>query len=382
MWPLLVVAHVPALVNTLVRVWTSRIWHRHDRAMPDDLPQTAGDWLRARLEELESPYRAYASSKHESHCDRRRRLIVLASDVSFKPDPVYWAIAAHELGHSRAPAWFRDLAVGAKVLRVVMVAAATAFACGGVLYDLLLARMLALLGFAVAIGLKAVTLVDEAFASITAQRELRAAGLDEPRLRAARSVLRWAYVTHLSTFVVELGLLAWWPLADLDLSRGPSTLTAIGTALAAVASVVIIVRVILPIWWLAWSPRLLVAFSLLAPVAPFVFLVLAWDTAVGIGAPWLVVLALVAAAGTVHVVLAVPFALPVHYLRKLVERFTRGVVKSTEFHTAWAAGFRQLGRDESHLAFKEPPPLPRPIELACAAVRLLPLPLVVAFWLA
>lgn len=382
LWPLLLVAHVPALVNGIVCVLTSRVWHRHDSEIPDDLPQTAGAWLHTRLDTLGLPYRALTSRRHPNHCDPRRRLIVLASETSFKPDPVYWAIAAHELGHARAPAWFRDLATGATLVRAAAVAVATAFACAGVLYDLPVAKAVALVVFAAAIATKAVSLVDEAYASITAQRELRAAGLDARRLRASRSALCWAFATHLSTFVVELALLAWWPLAGMDLSRAPSTLTGLGTVVAVAATGLILLRLVMPARWFMHAPRLVTAIDMLAAAAPLVFLVLAWDSAIAIGSPWLVVLALVAAARVVRLGLSLPLGVPMLYVGRLFRYLTRSIVPSAEYIEARAAGHRQLGRDEATIAVAETPPLPRPVELAAAAVRLLPLPLVVAFWLA
>ena len=47
-WPVLVLLHLPLVVNTIAVTIFKRISHTYDWELPDDLPQTAGDWLRAR----------------------------------------------------------------------------------------------------------------------------------------------------------------------------------------------------------------------------------------------------------------------------------------------------------------------------------------------
>jgi len=47
-WPVLVLLHLPGLVNAVAVTIFKRIAHTHDWQLADDLPQTAGDWLRDR----------------------------------------------------------------------------------------------------------------------------------------------------------------------------------------------------------------------------------------------------------------------------------------------------------------------------------------------
>lgn len=101
-WPVLVLLHLPLLVNTIAVTLFKRIAHTHDWELADDLPQTAGEWLRDRA--VVRGLRVVATEKESDsdgfHPDHR--VIQLNAVTHFKSDPVYWAIAEYQVKNPSA----------------------------------------------------------------------------------------------------------------------------------------------------------------------------------------------------------------------------------------------------------------------------------------
>ena len=111
LWCLLAVwVCAPLLVNELVVALYRRVKRRHAGTVFDDLPTTAGEWLRARLGAAAEhapaapPVRAIVTDDRApftSNCYHvGRRTIQLTDDTHFAAGPTAWAVAAHELGHA------------------------------------------------------------------------------------------------------------------------------------------------------------------------------------------------------------------------------------------------------------------------------------------
>lgn len=404
-WPLLVVAQVPSLANHVMRAWASRVWNRLDRELPDDLPLTAGAWLQERLRVLHSPYTAIVSTKTSDQCDPSQRLIVLRADTYFKADPVYWAIAAHELGHARAHTersrWTRFVRA-TQILRGHLLAAGAGFALGGVLYDLALARDLALYAFAAGVGATAFKLVDELVASGFAMQELRRTDrelLGARRLGAARGALAAAFITYLAAFLVELALLAWWPLGDLRITYTPSLLTGFGTVVAVVASAFTIGRALAPLIvryvprfaivvldLAAKRPLLAVAMVLVSEIAPLVFAVLAWDRMTTPAEQWIAMLAFTVVGAWWQLGLIAPLRWPARKVEGFIDTFEKGVDPTDEYTGARLAGRRLIDAGDARLA--KPTETTTPETWATRltawlriAWKLAAVPIIVAFWL-
>jgi Zn-dependent membrane protease YugP len=217
-WPVLALLHLPLLVNTIAVTVFKRISHAHDWELPDDLPQTAGDWLRDRsvahgLRVIVTDDENQSDGYHPEH-----RVIFLGAVTHFKSDPVYWAIAAHELGHARIHAEHPLLGTLSRVsmwLKPVFLFAGVTIAIGNVLYARSRGFELAFVFLAGALALRILELFEEAYASTIAYRELKASGhLGQPHLRAVRRCLIAALGTYVSTAAAGGFLLSQWSIVE------------------------------------------------------------------------------------------------------------------------------------------------------------------------
>lgn len=203
-WPYLLLVHLPRLASLASSVAFAVVKSRLDHAIPDELPRTAGEWLKAQL--LEGPEAATRAVVHTARGPGGdaylpvMRLITLTDETHFKRDPVYWAIAAHELGHARLKERHPIVAALLASARFPKWALATfgiALIAGNVLYGLPGVTELAFDLLLAALALDALTLVDEAAASVTALRLLsRTPELGPRHVRAARLTLLFAFLTY------------------------------------------------------------------------------------------------------------------------------------------------------------------------------------------
>lgn len=217
-WPVLVLLHLPLVVNTIAVTLFKRISHAHDWELPDDLPQTAGDWLRDRavvhgLRVVVTDDEHQSDGFHPEH-----RVIFLGAVTHFKSDPVYWAIAAHELGHARIHAEYPLLAALSRVsmwMKPVFLFLGSTIAIGNVLYARPRGLELAFAFLAGALALRILELFEEAYASRIAYRELQTSGhLGRPHLRAVRRSLIAALGTYVSTAAAGAFLLSQWSIVE------------------------------------------------------------------------------------------------------------------------------------------------------------------------
>jgi len=217
-WPVLVLLHLPLLVNTIAVTVFRRISHGHDWELPDDLPQTAGEWLRDRgvvrgLRVIVTDDENDGDGFHPSH-----RVIQLSHVTHFKSDPVYWAIAAHELGHARFHAEHPLLGTLSRVagwMKQVFLMIGGSVAIGNVLYARPRALEIAFALLAGSLILRTLELFEEAYASWLAYAELRRhAHLTPIHLRAVRRSLLGALGTYISLVVTGAFLLSQWSIVE------------------------------------------------------------------------------------------------------------------------------------------------------------------------
>lgn len=215
-WPVLVLIHLPLVLNTIAVTLFKRISHAHDWELPDDLPQTAGDWLRDRG--VVHGLRVVVTDDDEQQTDGYHpeyRVIFLRLLTHFKSDPVYWAIAAHELGHARIHAehpLFGALSRLSMWMKQLFLFLGGTIAIGNLLYARPRGLELAFAFFAGSLALRVFEMCEEAYASWIAYRELRASGhLGRTHLRAVRRCLIAAFGTYLSTAAAGGFMLSqWW----------------------------------------------------------------------------------------------------------------------------------------------------------------------------
>jgi hypothetical protein len=152
-WPVCALLHVPRLAQLLAVAIALRTKATLDHQIPDELPMTAGEWLTGRLAEIGYPIGTIVTDKPGNCYRPASRLIQLSEETHFKADPVYWATAAHELGHARLRTelpiigWLRTTAIWAGT---GLVATGIGLAFGRVLYGLPRAGEFAFGCFAVA----------------------------------------------------------------------------------------------------------------------------------------------------------------------------------------------------------------------------------------
>lgn len=214
-WWLFGLVVLPQVFNAIAGLVARVVASRLDHYIPDDLPMTAGQWLEQQLAAGGIRVAAVRSEGlMEGAYIEPSRLILLNKASYFKKDPVFWAVAAHELGHAqmeqRHPVLSTLIWFG-KWLRWLFATAGLAIVLGNVLYAIPAAFEIAFYCLTAAIGLEACVLVDESAASRGAMRLLRDSNmLTKRHLRAARVVLVFAFGTYLSTFVAHVVLLSQW----------------------------------------------------------------------------------------------------------------------------------------------------------------------------
>lgn len=387
--------HVPPLANAFTVALARRVKSHHDWDIPDDLPQTAGQWLRDRL--------------HASHgaivTDARARistdgfhpelgLVQLTDETHFKSDPVYWAIAGHELGHAelhRRHWWFGALAVLARRLKPIVGFLGIGIVVGNLLYGLPGALALAYALLFVGVLLHSFDLVDEAWASYLAYGELRwSADLSPRHLRAVRAVLRTSFLTYLVTYAAHAFLLTQWHVVESITGGGylgeAAQLTTLGWVAVAVASVVCVAH-------LVWVIRDVVRpgagathgalVQLPWKIALIVLVALAWNLRVDPTWAWCVILAAVPAAGLFVLVAGLPM-LPVSLgLHALARRWHgRGLDPTSRYRKDRRAGRRAIEDGNRSLQrLLDAHPTSR-IARVLGLVRLAYVPLLVVLWLA
>lgn len=218
-WPVLVLLHLPLVLNTIAVTLFKRISHAHDWELPDDLPQTAGDWLRDRA--VVHGLRVVVTDDDQHQTDGYHpeyRVIFLRLVTHFKSDPVYWAIAAHELGHARIHAehpLFGALSRLSMWMKQLFLFIGGTIAFGNLLYARPRGFELAFAFFAGSLALRVFEMGEEAYASWIAYRELRASGhLGRPHLRAVRRCLVTAFGTYVSTAAAGAFMLSQWSIVE------------------------------------------------------------------------------------------------------------------------------------------------------------------------
>lgn len=305
--PVLALLYAPSLVTQLVSLLARHCDDGLDRRIPDELPMTAGEWLVERIAWLRTPIAALVTDEGADAYRPANKLIQLHQRTYFKADPVYWATAAHELGHARAHAEFPVLMALRRFttrLRPGLIAAGTGLLLGRVLYALPVAGALAFRCFALAAGSTIVTLIEEAAASAIAYRELRDhAALTAVHRRAIARSLITAFATYLVTYASWALLLRYWPLVEAlagDRGAQPSELTGLGHAVAAAATIGCAAMIISRLTWMLAPERhggvaslegWWVRIELFGWGSSVVLLWLAWDHRVDAAYAWCAILA-------------------------------------------------------------------------------------------
>lgn len=392
-WVVCLLLAVPAVANRIACVIAARTQSRHDFAIADDLPQTAGEWLRDRL----------AGSLRAIVTDARTRrsrdayhvydsVIELTETTHFKADPVYWAIAAHELGHARLHLRHPlagALLHGARIASAVLVRLAAGLAIGNLLYAAPRVTDLCFLLFALALVLQSGELLNEGYASVAAYRELRgSAHLTRRHLQAVRGVLLTAYATYAASFVAHALLLTQWHHVERVTGGGRlgelAQLTTLGWIGAAIATVLVLLHTLVTVAQLVRRVRLPGHWllSLVHHTAITALIYLAWNLSASTGWAWCVLLAVIPVANGFLVVLSIP----VVPLRLAIDRLLegargRGMHRSPEWQRARAAGHRLIHEGNRTLAAMQADTTPKPGFQLFALVNLLYLPLVGALWL-
>jgi Zn-dependent membrane protease YugP len=248
-WPILVLLLLPRLAQAAAVLWARRLAAVLDRRIPDELPHTAGEWLRLRLAQLREPAQAIVTDLQGNAYRPGAELIQLRDTTYFKADPVHWASAAHELGHARvrrAAPWLGHLRTCAVALGGPLTAAGVGLAFGHLVYGVPDASAPALACLALALATRAPVLVDELAASAIALRELhRSDAIDFVHLRAARRVLAAFLGTYVVTYASYGLALAQWDgaVAAVAADRGPAgpaPAAGLHLALAAVLSALVV----------------------------------------------------------------------------------------------------------------------------------------------
>jgi Zn-dependent membrane protease YugP len=373
-WPVLLLLYVPRLAQVVAVTVARRIQARLDRAIPDDLPMTAGEWLERRVRAMQLGVSAVVTDQHADAYRWTDKLIHLRDTTHFKADPIYWAIAAHELGHARnrtlTPVLgnLRNLCHG---MSAPLIALGIASLVGYVLYAIPLASHLAFACFVVASALHVFVLVDEAAASIYAYRELRAnRDITVTHRRAIRSILIAYFATYLVTYASYALLLTQWPLlATLAVPSASAELTTIGWMFAAILSVASVVA-----WWLPSAVRWI-------PITLLVLLV--WNV-VDPAYTWCVIAALVASFRVWHFMAHVPFLLPFAFVELFVTKLEGpGIDRTREFLHLRARGEKVIEagnrRIEAAQAYWKAHPML--VNRIWSFVWIGYLPLLVAIWL-
>ena len=397
-WPVLVLLHLPGLVNAVAVTIFKRIAHTHDWQLADDLPQTAGDWLRDRaaVHGLRVIVTDDASQRDAFHPDRR--VIHLTPTTHFKSDAVFWAIAAHELGHARFHAEHPLLGTLSRVamwLKTLFLHLGAGIAIGNVLYARPRGLELAFALFVGSLALRILEMFEEAYASWVAYAELRrSAHLDALHLRAVRHTLLAALGTYVSVIAAGMVLLSQWSIVEEITGDGwlgeLGALTTLGWIVVIVLCVLGLVYVRVHIVTIRLRPVFVSdadpdgaekVIGLVWRLLLLVLIVLVWDLRGDATWAWCVILAVVAADRLFLGLLMLPLLIPTMWLvRAIYRRSGPGHHPSDELAASREAG-RPLILDGKRALLdivenrlRNPTAVSRVFDL----MRLLYLPLIVA----
>jgi len=402
-WPILVLVWLPGAIQTIMTVAITRAFRRLDESHPDDLPLTAGEWLKREIGRLgltgwlsqivtDGEAKASIDAYHPEH-----GVIQLTADTHFKRDPMHWAIAAHELGHARfkvALPLFGRFMVGMVYVKRGLVAVALALVFGNAMFALPHITDIALHMFQAAIALHLLVLLDESVASTLALRSLRASPEMQPsHMRSARTVLTLAFSTYAIGFATRAALLTQWHLI-VDHTKVPAVpplyhLTTAGVVLAGTATVIAtfyaLNRIYMAFRLDGTTPKREQAHTFLFQCALLLFVYLVWNHRADAQWAHYVMAAIVPITGWFIAVLSLPGAI---FDLVLFDRIAK------RFHVDPTDRTRELRRDHEagktqraagNVAFAQlierseaVPRLERRVRELC---RLCYVPLVIAFWL-
>lgn len=188
-----------------------------DRRIPDDLPESAGEWVGGQLRRLGLAGEiAVSPVPHQGGGDAYfpgARLIGLGTDTYFKHDPTFWAIGAHELGHALTYRW-RALAVvfvAARVWAAGCIGLGTSLILANVLYGSPEVSQLARTAWLAGIGGGVIVVLDETVASVRAWGLLRADGsLGRAHMRAAAASLLSAWSSYAAALAAQTVVVAYY----------------------------------------------------------------------------------------------------------------------------------------------------------------------------
>ena len=404
-WPVLLLVYVPSLVASIMRIVVTRAYRRLDKSHPDDLEHIAGTWLSHEI--MRQGLRGYVRQIVTDNDAKLSRdmfhplasVIQLEAETHFKRDPMYWAVAAHELGHARVHQNFPILArltIVALYVKHVLLALAAALVLGNVMFALPHVTELAFSLFVAASILHLVRLLDELAASRYAMQSLRASQyMSWSHMRSARKLLAIAFSTYLVAFLARVLVLTQWPLVEA-LTRHPlvppvAQLTTIGTILAAAATLVLVAGIGLRLVTALRPdvPRvdrigaLDELFRVIERLVLLGFILLVWNTSAATNHAYYVILAFCHAQAQALTLLMVPMRiLDVLLIDRIVRRFVVDPVHRTpELRRDQFAGRAQIKRGNATLAdLLERPTLPIEYRIA-QLLQFSYIPLLIAFWL-
>jgi Zn-dependent membrane protease YugP len=391
-WPVLLLIHLPNIALVVATTAYTRVKHRLDHAVPDTLPQTAGQWLDAELAAigLASRVTAIPADKSLNAYFIAAHTIVLDKQTYFKRDPVYWAIAAHELGHAQFKVTRPKLAVAFELgdrIKGALTTLGLGLALGNMLFALPGVTTAAFVCLTVALVFCGLDLADEIVASRFAMRALRkSAALTPTHLVSARTTLMFALLTYMTAFAALAVLLTQWHVVVHMTSPhvGTSTLTAFGHGALVVASAI---GFAFPFAMLG-SKRLrgLLGFismvTVLSWIVAFPTLVwLMWDLRGGTTYAWCVLLAFLPLAPAVVALVKLPLAVVVRYFRHLGSMLEGPGIESSDVYRAdLQAGTLAMHAGNAAYERMRKTLGARPIRALTLLYVLLYLPLLCAYW--
>ena len=413
--------YLPRMTRLVMGLWALAVRYRLDRDIPDQLPMTAGQWLARRLAEMPlvagsgKPVKIVVTDDDGvisiDGYHPRQGVIQLTQETYFKSDPVFWAIAGHELGHAVIKHRHRTLTAfltAAGWIKWALVTFGLGIAAGNVLYGVPEVSDLAHTCLASALALDLLVLLDEALASGVADRLLaREPSLTREHVRAARMMLIAAFMTYVATFVAHAGLLTFWPrLVDVigsgyfdgvaaPLQGWRWAIVAGCTAILVMHALLLLLRVVAgppPFYTIKRETRVVnqaapleTWLGLAKQIALLSVLALVWDQSADMTYWWCVLLAFIPAFGSVTFFLSLPllfgWIVLVRAARKLYQRYG-GIDESRAYREARGQGEKERRSGNRFLAKLAVDAHNKPAigtRLAWLA-RGLYLPLLIAYW--
>ncbi len=247
-WWLVLLVLAQGLVRLVVVKGALGVRRVLDRRIPDDLPQSAGEWVGAQLQRLGLAGEISASpvprgaGAGDSYFPGAR-LIGLAGDTWFKHDPAFWAIGAHELGHALT---YRTrllgvVFVGARVWAAGCIGLGTSLILINMLFGSPLASQLARTAWLAGVGGGVIVVIDEAIASLTAMHLLREDGrLSRTHMWAAAASLASAWFSYAGALAAQVIVVVYYDRIAAHIEQHHLTFEAgesLGTAASAFAVV-------------------------------------------------------------------------------------------------------------------------------------------------